>query len=206
MSGAVRLVLWDADGVLQRVPDGGEESMRPAVEGLVEDVDGFLADARRRERPALTGKERWLDVLPGLLADWGIASHLERIVETWLAIEEVPGARAVVRDVRATGVRCFLASNQDEHRGRHMQRHLGYPSLVDGALYSYELGAAKPDPAFFTAALRRLRASAQDVLLVDDNPTNVASAAGLGIRAETWTSAEPTDVLRAHLQRHGVLP
>ena len=60
-------VLWDADGVLQRVPDGGEESMLPAVEARVEDLDGFLAETALEERPALRGEARWLDLLPGLL-------------------------------------------------------------------------------------------------------------------------------------------
>ena len=179
--------------------------MRPAVEGLVDDVDGFLEAARHEERQALTGQARWLDVLPGLLADWGIAGHLERIVEVWLAIEEVPGVRQLVGELRADGVRCLLATNQDEHRGSHMQQHLGYAALLDGAFYSYELGVAKPAPAFFTAALDRLGTPAADVLLVDDSPANVASAMGVGIRAQTWSCAEPVEVLRRHLERHELL-
>ena len=58
-------MLWDADGVLQHLPAGWEASMRPVVGHLVDDVDGFLAEAFEAERPALAGQARWVEVLPG---------------------------------------------------------------------------------------------------------------------------------------------
>lgn len=201
----MRVVLWDADGVLQRVPGGGEESMRPAVTGLVEDVDGFLAEAVPAERPALTGAASWPEVLPGLLERWGIGSALDRMLATWLTIEPVPAARALVTEVRALGLACHLASNQAEQRARVMREQLGYDDLLDGAFYSWELGVAKPDPAYYGEVLRQLDLAAGQVLLVDDNLANVESARSVGLRAEVWSYREDVDVLRAHLVRHGVL-
>jgi putative hydrolase of the HAD superfamily len=179
--------------------------MRPAVEGRVEDVDGFLAQALREERPALTGQVSWLDVLPGLLAAWGIAEAHDDVLRAWLTIEPVAVARDLVREVRAGGVPCYLASNQDQHRASYMQERLGYPELLDGAFYSCALGAAKPDPGYFVGVLGRLGLPAEQVLLVDDNPDNVAAARGLGLAAEVWSYREEPDVLRAHLARHGAL-
>ena len=49
-------VLWDADGVLQTVPRGWEHTMRPVVEGHVEDVDRFLVEAFEAEAPSLRGE------------------------------------------------------------------------------------------------------------------------------------------------------
>ena len=45
----VRTVLWDADGVLQRVPGGWEESMRPALEGRVDDITANIGRLAARE-------------------------------------------------------------------------------------------------------------------------------------------------------------
>ncbi len=198
-------VLWDADGVLQRVTSGAEESMRPALEGRVDDVDACLAQAVLAERPALTGEVRWLDVLPGLLAEWGIAEAYDDVVRIWLGIDPVDAARDLVREVRAGGVACHLASNQDAHRAAHMQGRLGYADLLDGAFYSCALGAAKPDPAYFAAVLDLLVLAPERVLLVDDNPANVAAARSLGLAAETWSCREDPALLRAHLARHGAL-
>ena len=200
----VRTVLWDADGVLQRVPGGWEESMRPALEGRVDDVDRFLVQAVAAERPALTGDVRWLDVLPDLLAQWGIADAYDDMVRIWLSIEEVPGPRAMVRDLRAAGVRCYLATNQDVRRARHMREHLGYDELLDGAFFSYDLRVAKPEPAYFSSILERLDLPAEEVLFVDDSAANVDAARSVGLAAEVWSYREELGSLRGHLARHGV--
>lgn len=201
----VQAVLWDADGVLQRVPNGGEESMRPAVEDRGIDVDAFLAEAVAAERRALTGELRWLDILPGLLRRWGLEAAYDDVVAVWLDIEPVAVARDLARTVRAAGVGCYLASNQDEHRARHMHQHLGYPDLLDGELYSCDLGLAKPDPAYFQRVLNRLRLQAAQVLLIDDNEDNVGAARSVGLLAEVWSYLEPVEVLTGHLAHHGAL-
>jgi putative hydrolase of the HAD superfamily len=200
----VRAVLWDADGVLQRVPNGWEESMRPAIAGLVADPDEFLAAAYDAERPALTGDVRWLDVLPGLLAEWGIADAYDDVVRVWLTIEEVPGTHELVRALRSAGVRCCLATNQDEHRAKVMHEQLGYGDLLDETFYSYELRAAKPDPAYFGTVLARLDLAPDEVLFVDDSARNVEAARSLGLRAELWSHEVGISALRELLVRHGL--
>jgi putative hydrolase of the HAD superfamily len=197
-------VLWDADGVLQRVPGGWEESMRPAIEGRVRDVDGFLVEAVSEERPALEGRVRWLDVLPGLLERWGMAEALDDVVAVWLTIEQVPGTHDLVRQVRAGGTRCCLATNQDVARADVMRQRLGYDDLLDQLFFSYELGVAKPDPAYFTRVLGRLGVDPGSVLFVDDSPRNVESARASGLAAETWSHEAGLPALEAVLAAYGV--
>ncbi len=204
MSGAVRAVLFDADGVLQQVPGGAEESMRPAVEGRVADVPGFLADALATERPSLAGQERWLDVLPALLDRWGLAEAYDEVVAAWLAIEPVPGAREIVEAVRETGVEVHLASNQDVARAARMQELFDYDALFGTAFYSHALGVAKPDPGYFTAIVQRIDVPAGEVLFLDDNSANVEAARSVGLRAETWVHTDGLDRLRALLAGHGL--
>ena len=198
------VVLWDADGVLQRVPGGREESMRPAVADLVDDVEAFLVEALAAERPALRGEVRWLDVLPSLLDRWGIADAYDDIARRWLTTEEVPGTHALVRELRGAGVACHLATNQAVERGQLMHTAHGYGSLLDGAFYSYRLGAAKPDPAFFTLIAERLQRAPAELLLVDDNAANVEAARSVGLAAEVWSHAEPLSSLRGLLADHGL--
>lgn len=200
----VRAVLWDADGVLQHLPAGWEASMRPVVGHLVDDVEAFLAEAFAAERPALTGEARWLEVLPELLERWGIADSYDDALRVWLTIEPVAETRELVASLRDAGVHCFLATNQDEHRGRHMHENLGYAELFDDTFYSYELGVAKPDPSYFRAVLDRLGMPAGDVLFVDDNPANVASAREVGLRAEQWHVTDGIELLRENLRGHGL--
>jgi putative hydrolase of the HAD superfamily len=199
---SVGAVLWDADGVLQHLPDGWEASMRPVVEDAVPDVQGFLAEAFEAERPALVGQADWLEILPALLARWGVPHLYDRAVRVWLTIVPQPEVRDLVTSLRAEGVRCYLATNQTEQRGRYMAEHLGYDDLLDGAFWSYELGLAKPDPAYFTAILDRLGLEAAEVLFIDDNMASVEAARSVGLAAEHWhvDHGMPTlrDLLRAH--------
>jgi glucose-1-phosphatase len=68
----------------------------------------------------------------------------------------------------------------------------------DPVLFSCELGAVKPDPAIFRAALDRLGCAPADVLFLDDRPTNVTAARGLGLAAETYVDArQAADRIRA---------
>ena len=203
-TGAVSAVLWDADGVLQDLPSGWEASMRPAVGHLVDDVEGFLAAAFAAERPCLTGDARWVEVLPRLLEEWGIPEAYDDALQVWLTIRPVEEVRGLVAEVRAAGTRCYLATNQDEHRGRFMHRELGYGDLMDGAFYSYDLRVAKPDPAYFRTVLDRIGLAPGDVLFVDDNPGNVDIARSVGLRAESWQVGQGVDLLREHLVRHGL--
>lgn len=73
-----------------------------------------------------------------------------------------------------------------------MRSALGYDELFDVSCYSYELGAAKPDAAFFSAAARRIAAQPSTILFIDDNRENVAGALrGTASRHNTPSRAAP---------------
>ena len=95
----------------------------------------------------------------------------------WTRLELDPEVTALIRELRAAGAACFLATNQHELRRAYMSTSLGYDELLDGQLYSCDLGVAKPDPAYFTAALEqhRLRPPAS-ALFIDDREANVLGA------------------------------
>jgi putative hydrolase of the HAD superfamily len=178
--------------------------MRPALRGRVDDVEGFMAEAFAAERPALTGDVRWVDVLPGLLARWGIPEAYDDLIAVWLTIEEVPGTHEIVRSLRAQGIRCCLATNQDVRRGTFMHDALGYRDLLDEAFYSYEMRVAKPDPAYFTTILDRTGEPPERVLFVDDSLRNVEVAREVGLAAEHWVHGDGLEALRDRLARHGL--
>src|SRR5262249_61285957 len=63
-----------------------------------------------------------------------------------------PDAAPALRALRLEGFRTVVVSNWDH--SLHARLHeTGLAALVDGALASAEVGAAKPDRAIFTAAL-----------------------------------------------------
>jgi putative hydrolase of the HAD superfamily len=93
---------------------------------------------------------------------------------------EVPAALA---RLRASGARLAVVSNWDVSLHDVLER-TGLRPLVDAVVISAELGAAKPDPAIFRAALDRLGAAAGDAVHVGDSVEHdVAGALAAGIEA-----------------------
>ncbi|MGO1167039.1 MAG: HAD family hydrolase [Janibacter sp.] len=177
----VEVLLWDCDGVLQH----GRFDWRAHLDGEV--VPGFADRVFEAELPALRGERPLRAVLQDLLEREGADRHVPMTVDDLLGIWEQfdldPEAVAVLTAVRRHGVRCLLATNQQDHRVRFMRETHRYDDLVDGSYYSSEVGAMKPDPAFFEHILEDLGVPAERVGFVDDVSANVAAARSVGIRA-----------------------
>ena len=201
-SSPIRHVLFDADGVLQDVPGGWEAGTEPYLGARTAE---FLRRVWDDEVAALTGQAEMLPLLAAALADFEVTVPLEEIHRAiWLRIEPVEQTAALVSALRRTGYGVHLGTNQDRHRAAHMRDVLGYDSLFDVSCYSWELGARKPDPAFFAEAARRIGAHPAAILFIDDSARNVAAARDVGLAAEQWTLADGHDRLLGLLAEHGV--
>ena len=191
---AVRAVLLDADGVLQLIgtpwyralsAGGGEAFARALLSGEV---------------PALSGKESLRDLLERLVVELGLSKDADALMVLWRRATPDPPAWRLVRDLRAAGYLTVLATNQHEERREWMRTALGYDGLCDVDAYSCLLGAAKPDPVYFRAALEMAGVGAGEALFVDDSAENIVAATALGLR----TLHHPTDA-GGRVLRHGVV-
>lgn len=170
----VRHVLFDADGVLQDIPGGWYAAMEPYLGDRARE---FLHRTWKDELPMLAGQGDYMPVLAATLAEYGVPVPAAAVYrDVWQRIEPDPESIELVRALRASGYRTHLGTNQEQHRAAHMREALGYEALFDVICYSCDLGVAKPDPAFFTEAARRIGAEPPAILLIDDSARNVAGA------------------------------
>ncbi len=204
--GAIRAVLFDADGVLQTTP-----RFLDMVAGLLpagdDDIDGFLADLLEVERPALVGKANLSVGVAKLLRDRGCGRSLEEAMRLWTEVAVDPGTRAVVEELRTRGMRSYLASNQHRDRARYMSETLGYGELFDAEFYSCDLGHAKPSADYFRLVLEGVGLAPGEVLFLDDKAANVEAARGIGIQASVFEiegGADNRAALLRVLSRYGV--
>jgi putative hydrolase of the HAD superfamily len=78
-------------------------------------------------------------------------------------------------------------------------RTLGLANAVDGIQYSAQIGAKKPDTAFFHGTALAVRMMPADILLIDDTPENIRAAQACGWNAVLWTGEGALlDVLKEH--------
>jgi HAD superfamily hydrolase (TIGR01509 family) len=103
----------------------------------------------------------------------------------------VAGARSLLTRLRAD-VRIGIVTNNMLAEQTAKLAHLGITDLIDVLVTSEEVGIAKPDPAIFAVALKRLSSTPSQAVMVGDSwPADILGATRLGMRA-VW------------LNRHGV--
>ena len=132
-----------------------------------------LRDLRRRCAALVAGE---LDTALPL-------SDVEEALLAALRFRAYPEVPEVLAALRAGGARLAVVSNWDVSLHDVLER-TRLRGLVDAVVISAELGAAKPDPAIFRAALERLAVPAAEAMHVGDSvETDVAGARAAGLQA-----------------------
>jgi HAD superfamily hydrolase (TIGR01509 family) len=85
-----------------------------------------------------------------------------------------------LRELRRRGIRTALVSNCD-HATRPIVDDLGLEREIDAIMLSFEVGAAKPDPGIYRAALEAVGAGPEEAVFVDDQAWYCEGAEALGI-------------------------
>jgi HAD superfamily hydrolase (TIGR01549 family) len=123
-----------------------------------------------------------------ILAGAGVAVTVDRALEVWHAIREIPYGLAPFDDVvpvmgrlATRGLVLGLITNIDRD-GAELATSVGLAEHLDVVVTSGEVGADKPAPEIFAEALRRAGVEAGEAVHVGDQPTSDidgALAAGL---------------------------
>ena len=119
----------------------------------------------------------------------GVEVSQARALEVWRRVREVPYRLApfddvipVLKELRARGITVGLVTNMDR-KGDDIADGLGLKDHLDLTVTSLEVGASKPDPAIFRAALDRAGAEPHESIHVGDQPSSDvegALSAGIG--------------------------
>ncbi|EAP99346.1 putative hydrolase [Janibacter sp. HTCC2649] len=174
----VSVLLWDADGVIQHP----RHEWAPKLDAW--GGPGFAEAVFAAEVPALRGEAPFHDILAGVLDDWPEATaSVGDLLELWEQVDGDEEAVRFVQEVAASGVTCVLATNQQDHRKAYLRRVFGYDAVFARSFYSCDMGARKPELAYFERVLEALDVPAEQVGFVDDVEANVEAARQLGIRA-----------------------
>jgi putative hydrolase of the HAD superfamily len=137
------------------------------------------------DRADLAVADYWARVLgvPAVDRDW-----LRRLIEldaaSWL--HPNPLSLAAASEAAARGLRLAILSNAPFEVADAID---AAPWLAGFSprLFSCRLGAIKPEPAAFRAALEALHAKPQEVIFFDDRRPNVEAASALGIRGYVFS-------------------
>ena len=201
----IQALLIDADGVIQYAPTDWttEFSALLGSDDLYEQTQ-FSLDIWAAETATLTRSHGFTEELTLALEKWSQSEKLKQILDVMLSIHSYEDNLHLFQSIRRTGIKCYLASNQQASRALYMSEVLNYRSLFEGEFYSCFVGAAKPDQQFFKAVLSKVGLDEASILFIDDREENVEGARRLGFQAALYDGAQGVDALRALLNRFGL--
>lgn len=134
------------------------------------------------------GKADLKDILPTVIADWKWPGTADELLAYWFKddVIEAP-VLACIEKLRADGVHCFMATNQERHRAASLREKFGHEKIFDEILCSAEIGHIKNDPAFWDTVWQHIATLADNdksrVIFFDDDEANVLTARAFGFDA-----------------------
>jgi putative hydrolase of the HAD superfamily len=170
-----------------------------SVAGL--DVDEFVArywEHRLAYDRGLDARTYWSTVLGNGPPDERSLERLVRLdIASWGILNA--GTLEILTAAHRDGIALSLLSNAPYELADALDGHRAL-ALFDHLVFSARIGAVKPEPAAFAAALEAMSLRPQDVVFIDDRQENVEGAIACGLRGILFSSA---DQLREVLALHG---
>ena len=194
---SIQAVIFDADGVLTE-PWGFARHLRDKYGYSQEQLRNFFYGPFQE---AMAGNGDIREMLPPFLERWQWPGTLDEFIDAWMREDDQLDEQvlAVVDDVKASGVACCLATNQEQTRARYMRREMGFAQRFNHLFFSCEIGHAKPHPSFFQHVTESLGLVPAAILFFDDAEKNVAAARSYGWHAHQFVDVE---TLRADVARY----
>lgn len=194
----IKALLLDADGVTQRLPFGWRT--RQAWFGGIR----MAQEINQLEKTTLTDQLDLVAVLAEMLDRYGNPCTVNQILQHWFQVRLDHRMLQMVARARSAGMITALATNQQRYRGRWMAETLPYEQYFDHQFPSFEVGLAKPDPAYFQHLLEVLQLDANQAVFVDDLAENVQAARSVGLHAIHFARWQPRWWLYRQLRQLGV--
>jgi 2-haloacid dehalogenase len=197
-------VLFDLGGVL--LDWNPRYLYRPLFKGDEAAMERFLAeivapdwnhqmDAGRPFDEAIAERQSLYPEHAELIAFWKT-----RWVE--MLREPIHETVEILDSLRQRGLRLYALTNWSAETYPVAKSRFPFLSWFEDIVVSGEVKLAKPDPRIFELTMARCRLTPGSTVFVDDNPPNIETARGMGLRTHHFqTSAK----LRGELQQLGLL-
>ena len=93
----------------------------------------------------------------------------------------------------------LLSNTNPKHIQDEIEKRYLFPSLVNGAVYSFDVGVRKPEKEIYEIAMQRANANPQECLFIDDLLENIQAAKQIGIEGIHFRSSEQLKQDLVHL-------
>jgi putative hydrolase of the HAD superfamily len=193
-----RVILFDADGVLT-LPEEVFSVVYAKSHGF--DVEPFEHFFRNDWQEIVTGKKDLKESIAENQELWRWGKSPEELLKFWFETEDVRNNELLelVSKLKAKGIPCYLATDQEKYRGEYMQNVM-FKDIFDGYFISANLGVTKTNPKFYEMIVEQLQQkhpelAPQDITFFDDSQSKVDTACSVGINGQLYTDIKQVKVL-----------
>jgi len=197
-----RAIIFDIGRVLLRV------DVSRAMDGLASGLSLTPQDVWS----AIEKDPRWLDWQEGRISprDWhlhltkrlGASLTFEQFCEVWnRALDPNPIHSESFIEKLSRNYRLALLSNTDAIHMSNEDARFPFFRFFPIRIYSHRVGASKPDPLIYRAALQACKVQAEQAVYIDDVPAYAEAAQRLGMTAIAFQSPEQ---LQSDLRNLGI--
>jgi epoxide hydrolase-like predicted phosphatase len=195
----IKAVVFDYGGVLAELPSSGWIGCLAKMLGMSEDE---LSPHWNKAVTAgfSTGKldeTAFWQILEDSLGKQ-LPDNKQQIWIEGSALEPVPEMLEIAKRLRQSGLQTAILSNTVEPFSRLLHKINVFVDDFSPAIFSHEVGLAKPDKAIYQLMLDRINLRAEECVFIDDLPHNVAAARELGM---TGLDFESIGKLKADLKK-----
>jgi putative hydrolase of the HAD superfamily len=187
----IKAVIFDIGRVLIRV------DLARAMAGLSEAIPLSPDELWK----ALQNDPHWTDWQEGRISprDWhlhiikrlGGTLSFEEFCEAWnRALDPEPIQSEEFLSGLAKKYKMAVLSNTDPIHMSHEEARYPFFRYFPVRIYSYRVGASKPNPLIYREALRECKVKAQEALFIDDVSAYVDAAKQLGMQGVVYTAPE----------------
>lgn len=187
----IQAVIFDMGGVLLRSED---ESGRRKWEQRLGLAEGELAEivfnspiSQQATVGRATDEDIWAHVASRFALDYDTLRQLRR--DFWSGDRVDTELADFLRSLRPR-YKTAILSNAWPGARKALTERWGLHTAVDEMIISAEEGVAKPDPAIYHIALRRLGVGPAGAVFVDDMAANVEAARALGMHGVQFRTRE----------------
>jgi FMN phosphatase YigB (HAD superfamily) len=105
---------------------------------------------------------------------------------------EIAPMTALHAELRRQGYATYIFSNTNDLAVEHVRRSFPFFAHFDGYIFSYEVGAMKPDAPIYEAMEKMTGRHGADLIYLDDRAENITAGIRRGWRAVLHESPEKT--------------
>ncbi|MBT5022473.1 HAD-IA family hydrolase [Candidatus Woesearchaeota archaeon] len=191
----IKCVLFDTDGVI--VCYGEMFSERISRENNInsEDIAPFFKEIFVPK--CMIGQADLKEEVVSWLPRWKWEGDVDSLLKYWFDSEKKINndVKELIVKLRKSGVKCYLATNQDKYRTEYLRNEMGFGKLFDGIFSSAYLGCKKPSQDFYSEVYNELGESfsKDEILYIDDEEKNVNAGLEFGFKVVLFKNISDLD-------------